>query len=993
MTAKKTPLPAKLRPMPFWAWNGTLAADEIRSQIRDMKRMGFGGFFIHSRYGLETPYLGEKWFDCVRAAIDEAQKQGILPWLYDEDRWPSGSAGGEVTRSHPEYAQQGLDCVLEDPECPPVFSGIAHFALRMANGAMTGYRRLHEGEALEMDERFLRVFTVTVPESSVCNGARPPDLMNPDAVACFIRCTHEKYRDRLGPLLKEVPGIFTDEPTYNGFAGKLPWTPRLPELFKAKCAYDLLDRLPELFFELDGRQVSKTRLDFHELITGLFTDAYARQIYGWCEENGLRFAGHVLGEEDLLSQMMACGAAMRFYEHMHIPGIDVLSEHWNLYAAAKQCSSVARQGGRECALAEYCGCTGWDFPLEGHKAIGDWLMALGIDLLVPHHFWYSAAGESKRDYPADISPRSPYWECYSAIAEHVASVSRAFAGMEPVREILVIHPIESVWFGRPMEAYGREAALNVNGAFVHTGEKKAKEQGRLQKITDLLLGAHRDFDFGDESQLARLAKVQGGSIHVGHAAYRTVVIPEVLTIRKTTLELLCGLIRQGGEVLHAGDAPQYMDGVPSPHPAECWRLFRALDMRRLPCTVSVADDSGRELPSLLYRLGRSDGMEALFLCNVSAEPREDVHAFPPISERRIACPAVTVRWKLPEGMRVYESAGGALLEAPAERDGAWMVLHTAFDRLESRLFIARKESSAVPEAVQEVPREFALPEGPFEYALSEENLLVLDMPEAVAGDDPLPRMHFLELDAELRRRIGTAPRSIMAVQPWRSHGRKTVNAIPVRLRFRIFCRCVPDAAQLLMESPAGWQFALNGRRFDPADAGCKWDASIRRLKIPQLESGENLLELSTSFSAQTTLESLFLCGRFAVFDDCLDRLPPRIARGDWTGQGLPYYAGNVIFEIPLDSRDGRPVCLDLSQSHGSAFRIRLNDGEEQICAFPPYRVELRPHCGRNRILVTVCGSLRNAFGPFYAGKEPFLVTPRTFRQYESAQRQLVAYGL
>ena len=104
MTAKKTPLPAKLRPMPFWAWNGTLAADEIRSQIRDMKRMGFGGFFIHSRYGLETAYLGEKWFDCVRAAIDEAQKQGILPWLYDEDRWPSGSAGGEVTRSHPEYA-------------------------------------------------------------------------------------------------------------------------------------------------------------------------------------------------------------------------------------------------------------------------------------------------------------------------------------------------------------------------------------------------------------------------------------------------------------------------------------------------------------------------------------------------------------------------------------------------------------------------------------------------------------------------------------------------------------------------------------------------------------------------------------------------------------------------------------------------------------------------------------------------------------------------
>ena len=42
------------RGKPFWAWNGQLDPVELRRQVRVFHEMGFGGFFMHSRVGLET---------------------------------------------------------------------------------------------------------------------------------------------------------------------------------------------------------------------------------------------------------------------------------------------------------------------------------------------------------------------------------------------------------------------------------------------------------------------------------------------------------------------------------------------------------------------------------------------------------------------------------------------------------------------------------------------------------------------------------------------------------------------------------------------------------------------------------------------------------------------------------------------------------------------------------------------------------------------------
>lgn len=46
------------RGRPFWAWNGKLTEEELLRQIDIFGQMGFSGFFMHSRTGLETEYLG-----------------------------------------------------------------------------------------------------------------------------------------------------------------------------------------------------------------------------------------------------------------------------------------------------------------------------------------------------------------------------------------------------------------------------------------------------------------------------------------------------------------------------------------------------------------------------------------------------------------------------------------------------------------------------------------------------------------------------------------------------------------------------------------------------------------------------------------------------------------------------------------------------------------------------------------------------------------------
>ena len=106
---------SKYRAAPFWAWNGDLHEDELRRQIGWLQEMGFGGFHMHCRTGLVTPYLSDDFFRLIKTCVEEAKDKKMLAWLYDEDRWPSGAAGGIVTKDKTKRARHLLFTVTPRP--------------------------------------------------------------------------------------------------------------------------------------------------------------------------------------------------------------------------------------------------------------------------------------------------------------------------------------------------------------------------------------------------------------------------------------------------------------------------------------------------------------------------------------------------------------------------------------------------------------------------------------------------------------------------------------------------------------------------------------------------------------------------------------------------------------------------------------------------------------------------------------------------------------
>ena len=97
----------RFRGAPFWSWNGRLVQEHLKKQMDDFKEMGFGGFHIHSRIGLQEEYLGEKFLDSVEFCRSYGESIGMQTYLYDEDKWPSGYGGGRVTKKE-EYRARYL---------------------------------------------------------------------------------------------------------------------------------------------------------------------------------------------------------------------------------------------------------------------------------------------------------------------------------------------------------------------------------------------------------------------------------------------------------------------------------------------------------------------------------------------------------------------------------------------------------------------------------------------------------------------------------------------------------------------------------------------------------------------------------------------------------------------------------------------------------------------------------------------------------------------
>lgn len=979
------------RSLPFWSWNGKLCEVELRRQIRIFREMGYGGFFMHARTGLNTDYLSCEWFDLVRACIDEARSQGLEAWLYDEDRYASGSGSGEIGRNK-RFRRRSLEVAVLDH---PVYrrEDLAWFAGELRGTALFHSRRLKKGDRLQEGESFLRFYVQFDKANSWNNGGYYSDMMNAEGIRKFIKMTHERYAEECGSEFGgPVPGIFSDEPNCSN------WTENMEEKFARRYEENLLDRLPELFFEIDGRCCSKLRWQMANLRTELLVSSFAVQVAEWCGKHNLLFTGHVFGEENVVTQTRHCGSAMRFVQHMDIPGVDVLSDHQLIYDAMLQTASVAHQNGKRQVLSESFAGTGWDFSLYAQKACVDWQLALGITRFCSHLAFYTLQGEAKRDYPPSIHYQSPYYRLEKTLQDYVATVGSLLGSGEPVRPILIVHPLESTWFWKPLAAYNTE--------------DYERESRRLPRLRNLLLRAKLAFDYGDEAILAEYGSIDNGALRVGHAAYAVVVLPELRTIRLTTLRLLERFSDFDGKVFFLGSAPEYVDGESSPAALQVYRKFVPVTSEDLSAklaavqTVSVTDGCENTVESLLCNEVQCGAERRLFLCNTGCPlPLSSNMNAQSADERTLTVPQAVIRWKGEKKCPPCEldPFNGRRLQVNAVYRDGWWEFKTRFGRLESRLFLSGEDSGEIRMNSAAVPaksvRRLSISGGSWFVKPDEPNVLPLDFTEySIAGGNVLYG-HVREADTAVRQYLGLPKRNHEMIQPWKQKRvQDNSRSVGVVLRFRFECREIPKELSLALEEAARYDILLNGRAVEFRDAGWWCDSSLRIMPLPAevLRTGENILELRCEFSgAMSGFEAVYLLGNFGVFENELTA-PVRILQpGDWGLQGYPYYSGNMTFCFDFEWNEpaGTPAFPSITEWRGSAIGFTVN-GEESQIILQPEQLNLGEYLkpGRNIIEITVYGSRRNSFGPF--GADPGAMTdPSDFSYPIPSERHLKPYGL
>ncbi len=974
--------PAAYSTAPLWVWNDLLTHYMVLQTMRDLAGQQVKQLFIHPRPGLMTPYLSPEWFRLWKVALKEAERLDMKVWIYDENSYPSGFAGGFVPEAMPE--SRGMGLVLREQAAPKwTDDTLAVFALGEGGPRDVSSRVRTEGAAAE--GKYLVASIARATPGPWYGGKFYVDLLRPGVTEKFLEVTLDAYKREIGAQFgKRVPGVFTDEPELRP-AGGLPWTERLPQLFEQRWGYSLLPNLPtlaaapssannEASSHTPAGDWKRARHNYYQLLLEQFVERWGKPYYDYCERNGLEFTGHYWEHEWPNCQSVPDNMAMSAWQQR--PGIDILMNQYaeDVHAqfgnvrSVKEVASVANQLGRARTIAEGYGAGGWDLRFEDMKRIGDWMYVLGINTLDQHLSYVSLRGARKRDHPQSFLYHEPWWDAYHASAEYFSRLSLAMSAGEQVNDVLVIEPTTTAWM------------YNAAG-------KQPPELERLGKsFQDLLLSLERvqvEYDLGSEDVMARHGSVEGKALRVGRRSYLTVVVPPFTeNLNGPTATLLERFLEGGGTVLSAGAAPERIDGAaadragalarsPGWTPVTAGDLASVLTARQgneFRITRTAADRG-----NLFHHRRRVGDDQILLLVNTSVDARSsgtvDVAA---------------------GGVERWDPATGRIGSYAFERVEAGVRLH--FDLPEAgslllRLTKAVRQPAAVP------ARRFAVigADGPTVARRVGPNVLVLDYVDVRAGGEARQKTYYYQAAQFGFQKNGVERNPWDSAVQFRDELiRRTFPAssgVEATYRFTIKDR-VPPGLSAVVERADLYAVTCNGRPVSPVKGQWWLDRAFGKIDLSAAARvGENELTLAASpFTMQHELEPVYLLGGFtldAARSGFVMAGERPLTMGSWKDQGHPFYSQGVAYEerftIPRPAGEYR---VQLTRWYGSVARVRVNGRSAGEILSAPWSLDvtamLRP--GANVIEVTVIGTLKNTLGPHHGNPSLGTAWPSMFQK-------------
>jgi hypothetical protein len=945
---------------PLWVWNDLLTEQQIRDTMRDLAGQKVKQVWVHPRPGLMTPYLSADWFRLWKVALKEAERLDMNVWIYDENSYPSGFAGGWVPELMPESRGRGL--AFREAKAAPKWSDDLVGVYRLESTTSENVTaKVKAGETLPAG-RYLVAAEVRA-KNTPWNGNRCyVNLLSPGVTEKFIEVTMGAYQREIGGQFgKRVPGVFTDEPNIHP-VGDLPWSETLAQEFQKRWGYNLLDHLASLTRPVgDWRKV---RHNYFEVLNEQFIEHWSKPNHDYCETNQLEWTGHYWDHE--WPNCAGVPDNMAMYAWHQRPAIDCLMNQYAEHTHAqfgnarmpRELSSVANQLGMKRTLCEVYGAGGWDLRFEDMKRIGDWLEVLGVNTLNQHLSYVTLRGARKRDHPQSFSYHEPWWEAYHVSAEYFARLSLALSQGEQVNPVLVLEPTTTAWM------------YQGDGA-------KLKEIGdSFFKLVMALEAAQVEYDIGDEDVIARHGSLDGRHLRIGNRTYRQVVLPPLIENLNSKTKALLDQV----DVTVTGTLPDRVDGAaskasPSPHEAlpEDWMskantVVAALQAEQKKDDCQIERAAGDEGILFHHRRQLADG-QILFLVNTSIEH--------PSSGSVVSSLHGAVSWNLYTGeIKPFPFAtqdGGISVKFDLPPSGSLL------------LFLSQKPTEA------EFPHETVstvAPAGPVQIRRLEPNVLTLDYVDVTAGGETRKDLYFYQANQFAWQKNG------LDRDPWDSAVqfkdeliRKTFapgSGFTASYKFNIE-GAVPKDLAIVIERPDLYTITCNGHALKGKRNDWWLDKAFGRIAIASsARTGENVVTIKASpFTMYHELEPAYVLGDFALkpVDKGFVIAPAQdltlgassqtagaTARPGWNLQGHPFYSAGVSYREHFDvTQAAGRFFVTLPNWYGSVAKVAINGKAAGFIDAPPWECDVTKYVkrGQNEVEIKVIGTLKNTLGPHH----------------------------
>ena len=386
------------------------------------------------------------------------------------------------------------------------------------------------------------------------------------------------------------------------------------------------------------------------------------------------------------------------------------------------------------------------------------------------------------------------------------------------------------------------------------------------------------------------------------------------------------------------------------------QLLEALKEER---RIDILCENGKRCEELIYNLRKDNDCEWLFVAR--AKYPENTK-FEPTLVNKLVIKAYGKYTPV-----LYDTLSGEIREISYKvKGGITEIYHTVYenDSLLIKLLPETKAENKIKCEKNMTDKIEYL--GEVSYRREEPNVYLLDMAKySLDGGAECDAEELLRIDTAVREKLGFIPANGRDVQPWLIE--KEVPSHFVSLKFEIPSNTEVKDTYLAFEEAE--EITLNGKKIDIKPCGYFVDEAIHKIALGDIKKGMNILTVKVPVTNRLGLENMFLLGEFDVsvkgMIKTIEEKNDRIAFSSVTGQGLPFYGGNVVYETEIET----PECcleIEVSQYKGTLVGVKLDDGEEKNIAFSPYKAEFENvSAGRHKISFTLYGNRINTFGALH----------------------------